>query len=276
MRGKLGALFAAMALASAGLPAAADTALQSLSTLDQNRGWEGVGRLNMGEDGFCTASLIAPDVILTAAHCLYDKTTGARFPLEQFQFLADWRMGRAAAYRRIQRAVMSPDYDYASQDKLSRVGHDLALLQLDQPIRLPSIQPFSFGAEPSQGETVGVVSYAQDRAEAPSLQQSCHVIGQRPGLFVLSCDIDFGSSGAPVFAMRDGVARIVSLVSAKADADGRPVALGVDLAGQVSALEARLDAIESGSVLQAAAPTAEALSSGQTAVRAGGAKFLKP
>lgn len=254
--------------------AQADTGLKALATGDQSRGWEAVGRLNLGEDGFCTATLIAPDVVLTAAHCLYDKANGKRFPIAKMQFLADWRMGRAAAYRGVKRAVMSPDYVYSSQDKLARISHDIALLQLDQPIRLPSIQPFEIGERAEPGEAVGVVSYAQDRAEAPSLQQTCHVMGERPGFFVLSCDIDFGSSGAPVFEIRDGVARIVSVISAKADADGHQVALGVDAVGQVAALEARLENVQNGTVEQAsgnAQPQVLRLGGG-----AGGAKFIKP
>lgn len=261
---------AAVWLVLAAGPAAADTALKALATGDQSRGWEAVGRLNLGDAGFCTATLIAPDVVLTAAHCLYDKTTAQRFPIGKLQFLADWRMGRAAAYRGVKRVVISPDYVYSSGDKLARVSHDLALVELDQPIRLPSIRPFDVGSGTVPGDTVGVVSYAQDRADAPSLQRSCKVIDARQGFFVLSCDIDFGSSGAPVFSMRDGVAQIVSVVSAKADADGRQVALGADVSGQVAALEARLAAIENGTVMQAAGSDKPAV------LRPGGAKFVRP
>ncbi|WP_367153196.1 serine protease, partial [Leisingera sp. F5] len=39
-------------------------------------GWEAVGRLNIGGRAMCTASLIAPDMVLTAAHCMYDIRNG--------------------------------------------------------------------------------------------------------------------------------------------------------------------------------------------------------
>ena len=85
------------------------------------------------------------------------------------------------------------------------------------------------------------MSYAQDRAEAPSLQEVCHVLARQPGVFVLSCNVDFGSSGAPVFAMRDGVPQVVSVVSAKAEVEGEKVALGVALEQPLAELMARLD-----------------------------------
>ena len=54
--------------------------------------------------------------------------------------------------------------------------YDLAILRLDQPIRLTSVQPFAVGNDPALNDEVEVVSYAFDRAEAPSLQESCRMI----------------------------------------------------------------------------------------------------
>ena len=203
---------------------AGETALRSLDTSDAGKGWDAVGRLDIGGAGFCTGSLIAPDVVLTAAHCLFDKKTGAPIRIETIEFLAGWRNGRASAYRYVRSAVLHPDYDYAGEVTAERVRNDLALLKLQRPIQNTTVIPFETAQRPRKGARVGVVSYAKDRSEAPALQEVCDVMARQQGVLVMSCDVDFGSSGAPVFTFDGDVPRIVSVVSAKAEVEGtRPL-----------------------------------------------------
>lgn len=252
---------------------AQDAAMKRLDSGVEADAWEAVGRLNIGGTGFCTGALIAPRLVLTAAHCLFDRDSKERINPADVQFLAGWRNGRAGAYRNIRRAVVHPDYFYDGEVSSGRVRNDLALLELERPIRNTKIKPLATGARPRPGDSVGVVSYARDRSEAPTLQEVCTVITQQEGVLVTSCSVDFGSSGAPIFTVLNGEAHIVSVVSAKAEVDGAQVSLGTALDAPLAQLQA--DLLAGKGVYDASGPGRKRVLVGKDA-RDTGAKFVKP
>jgi protease YdgD len=194
--------------------------------------WRAVGRLNTGS-GFCTGALVAPDLVVTAAHCLYARRTGTRIRAERVHFVAGYRLRKFAGHARAQRLTVHPDYEYAQRVNAKGVSTDLALVKLSAPI---TATPFAVTPDVRSGDAVAILSYGRDRPEIPSIQSPCHVKRRVGAVLVMDCDVTYGVSGAPVFRRVDGEWRIVAVVSAMGEENGAPVAFAVALDAAMAAI----------------------------------------
>jgi protease YdgD len=133
--------------------------------------------------------------------------------------------------------------------------------------------PFAVSRLPT-GRAVSVVSYGRGRDDAPSWERACTVLGRQGGLVAVNCDVDFGSSGAPVFDMTEGRGRIAGLISSGARQGGKVVALAMELPSLLATLR---QSLREGRGVIAATPAAAAPVSGQALNRgSGSARFLRP
>ena len=62
----------------ASVPAAGQSNLRTLDAATLAQHYGAVVRLDLGQGGFCTGALISADVVLTAAHCVFDRATARR------------------------------------------------------------------------------------------------------------------------------------------------------------------------------------------------------
>lgn len=172
----------------------------------------GVGRLNIAGNRFCTATLVAPDVIATAAHCLFHPLTGARVADGELRFVAGYRMRDRAALRRVTKTVIDPAYAFEARATYAGVGADLALGRLDKPVP-EAVFPFATAAV-ADADPLSIVSYGEDRPHAPSIEAPCGIVERTDPVVALDCAVTYGASGSPLFQGEGEGRRLVGVVSA--------------------------------------------------------------
>ncbi len=260
-----------LALGVTTLSAQADS-LTKLTDRDDLFGWEAVGRVDIADGGYCTGSLVASNLVLTAAHCVFDHT-GKRRDASSLQFRAGLSNGTAIATRSVGRFVVADGYTPGVGMTIDNIRTDAALLELTEAIPTAVAGPFVPYENPRPGDKLSVVSYGQSRDRAPSRQRECNILWRQQGLVSFDCNVTFGSSGAPVFTDGAYRAQIVSLVvGGSKNPDGSTTAYGMHLPPVLSALKSKLRS----------APPAQTEPQAHKRVRVGqgggasGAKFAKP
>jgi V8-like Glu-specific endopeptidase len=208
---------AARALLAAGLvaPAAAGEAI--LPEAEQ-AAWNAVGRVNIAgynSRRMCTGTLVAPDRVLTAAHCVLDARDRPAPPGE-IVFVAGWRAGAAAADARGAALSVHPGFSAGLATGEVRIFHDLALLTLERA--LVGIRPLSVAALPEGGGPLTILGYRSDRPHIATRSTPCRITHRAPDAFVIDCPVAEGTSGAPVLARTATGWRVVGVVSAASDA----------------------------------------------------------
>ena len=236
------AAWLALAAALVAAPAmAAEERPGKLLDGESAREWRGVGRVNVGglrTRGLCTGTLIAPDVVLTAAHCIVNQRTGIPQRPRSIYFVAGWLKGEMSGHSVAAAVSVHPFYKPDDGSNPGLLISDVALIRLRERLPPEVAQPFEVAAPPRPGSPIVVVSYRRDRPHALTYQDDCTFDDQQGPVVVLGCSVATGASGAPVLAEIDGEMRVVASLVAMAP-DERAIA--IQAKGVVESLLKSLD-----------------------------------
>lgn len=189
--------------------------------------WSTIGRLvsPAGENMIdtCTGSLVAPDVVLTNAHCIINSETHQ--PKAQTRFmpnLIDGRVQDEADVANVIDFIRGTDF---RDDNSVPQPEDWAFLKLDKPIgekygtlAWRSLPMSSLVADFQQ--RLILPGYSADfppgnPGRTAGVHMGCSILGEVEGNIIHDCDTTGGSSGGPILASIDGEFRIVALNSAE-------------------------------------------------------------
>lgn len=172
--------------------------------------WRTIGRLRSSTGGICTATLIAKNLIVAAAHCIMDPSTHELQNGGGFVFQPNYKNGYSGADVDIEwywwgttTPSESRRSDWAIMRTATAVGDEFGWLG----VKYTTVSDF-----PSQ---LSVAGYSNDfqNGETAGIHHNCDTKKQDEvnGIILHDCDTARGSSGGPALRMYDGNLTIVGL-----------------------------------------------------------------
>jgi protease YdgD len=194
---------------------------------EQGPPWDAVGQVNVG--GYrmtdqCTGILAAPNLVVTAAHCVMNPWSLKPYPLHDIHFIAGVRGAASKGHATALCLHFPKDYRFVPPEKilptmpaqkvpLGSFTTDVVAIVLGSRLDVAPA-PLAGGVIAQPGLPLVHVAYAADHRFMPWAHFDCHLLGSDPEvpLWFNDCDTHPGSSGGPLFVSADGTHEVAAIM----------------------------------------------------------------
>jgi protease YdgD len=186
--------------------------------------WSAIGQVNVARYrrmSHCTGTLIAPDRVMTAAHCVTDASTGKLVPLHAIHFLtgvfgARWKehaQPKCVILPKRRQSAVSPPKRPPKGHSLAWFADDFALLILDRPLKAQPVPVADQAGADSDPGPLHHAAFAGDRRYRLTAHRGCALRARtRDGLWLTDCDTHHAGSGGPVLVERGDGFRLAAVM----------------------------------------------------------------
>jgi protease YdgD len=187
--------------------------------------WYVIGKLRVTGQQSCTATLVGPNTIITAAHCIYNRKTKAYFQPSDIHFLAGAQQKTLVAQSVATSYTVATKHLPEGQFDEKALLTDWALVTLKEPIgcMLGALKI----AAPEQATKHKLMTAGYPMSDSSQLNAATQCLFALPPkrgsmIRLKNCALEHGDSGAALLATHDKKTRIIGVISAGTnDSKGR-------------------------------------------------------